>query len=174
MTENVIHPYQNKWPVLEEGVFVAEGAQVIGDVVLGKGSSLWFNAVVRGDVHYIRIGARTNIQDNSVIHVTSGTHPTIVGDEVTVGHRVILHGCRVQDRALVGMGSIILDGAVLGEESFIGAGSLVTHGTEIPPRVLALGSPCKVKRDLTPEEIRHLKESAQNYFELAQRYLGAV
>lgn len=169
----MILPFQNKWPVLEEGVFVAEGAQVIGDVVVGKGSSIWFNTVVRGDVHYIRIGCRTNIQDNSVIHVTTGKHPTVVGDEVTVGHRVLLHGCRVQDRALIGMGSVVLDGVVIGEESFIGAGSLVTPGTEIPPRVLALGSPCKVKRELTPEEIRQLKESADSYFDLSRKYLAA-
>ena len=167
----MIHPFNNKWPVLLDEVFVADGAEVIGDVQIGKGSSIWFNSVVRGDVHYIRIGERTNIQDQSVIHVTSGTHPTMVGDEVTVGHRVILHGCRVQRRALIGMGAIVLDEAVIGEESFIGAGSLVTPGTVIPPRVLALGSPCRVKRDLTAQEIQNLELSALHYYELAQAYL---
>jgi len=167
----MIHPFNDKWPVIGDEVFVANGAEVIGDVHVGKGSSIWFNAVLRGDVHYIRIGERSNIQDHSVIHVTAGTHPTIVEDEVTVGHRVILHGCRVQRRALIGMGAIVLDEAVIGEESFIGAGALVTPGTIIPPRVLALGSPCKVKRDLTAKELQDLEISALHYYQLAQAYL---
>jgi len=169
----MIHPYKNQWPILGEKVFIAEGAQVIGDVEIGEGSSVWFNTVVRGDVFPIRIGKKVNIQDNSVMHVTGGVHSTTLEDEVTVGHRVILHGCTVKRLALIGMGSVILDGAVIGEESFIGAGSLVTPGTQIPPRVLALGSPCKVKRDLTEAELQSLKLSAEHYFQLAQDYLIA-
>jgi len=169
----MIFPYQDQWPTLADQVFIAEGAHVIGDVQIGEGSSVWFNSVVRGDVFPIRIGKRVNIQDNSVIHVTGGVHSTTIEDEVTVGHRVILHGCTVRRLALIGMGSIILDGAVVGEESFIGAGSLVTPGTQIPPRVLALGSPCKVKRDLSEQEIQQLQLSAEHYYQLAQDYLKA-
>jgi gamma-carbonic anhydrase len=167
----MIHPYQEKWPFIGSDVFISEGAHVIGDVKIGEGSSVWFNTVIRGDVFPIHIGARTNIQDNSVIHVTSGKHGTRVEDEVTVGHRVVLHGCTVRSRALIGIGSIVLDGAEIGEESLIAAGSLVTPGTIIPPRVLALGSPCKVKRSLTEEEVVGLRESAEHYFLLAQSYL---
>jgi len=164
-------PFENLTPQLGNDVFVAPGVQIIGDVHIGWGSSIWFNTVIRGDVHHIRIGERTNIQDNSVIHVTSGTHPTLVGNEVTAGHRVILHGCTIADRVLIGMGAVVMDGAQIGEESLIGAGSLVAPGTEIPPRVLALGSPCRVKRDLRPEEIQRLTASALHYRDLASRYL---
>lgn len=163
--------FQNQNPKLGKEVFIAPGAHVIGDVHLGDKVSIWFNTVIRGDVHYIRIGAGTNIQDNSVLHVSAGTHPTIVGEEVTAGHRVIIHGCTVGDRALIGMGAVIMDGAKIGEEALIAAGSLVAPGTEIPPRVLALGSPCKVKRDLRPEEIQTLKASALHYQDLASKYL---
>ncbi|HKX12717.1 MAG TPA: gamma carbonic anhydrase family protein [bacterium] len=168
----MILSYKNKKPVLAEGVFVAEGAKIIGDVTIGEGSSVWFNSVVRGDVFPISIGKNTNIQDLSVLHVTSGTHATVVEDEVTVGHRVILHGCWVKRRALIGMGAILLDGCEIGEESLIGAGSLVTPGTVIPPRVLALGSPCKPRRPLSDEEIAGLKLSADHYAELARIYLA--
>jgi carbonic anhydrase/acetyltransferase-like protein (isoleucine patch superfamily) len=166
----MIHPYQNKWPYVGLNVFVATGAQIIGDVEIGEGSSVWFNTVIRGDVFPIRIGRMTNIQDNSIIHVTSGKHGTTIGDEVTVGHRVILHGCTIKNRALIGMGAIVMDGAEVGEESLIAAGSLLTPGTIIPPHVLAMGSPCNVKRDLSSEEIRHFKESADSYFQLAKSY----
>ena len=165
-----IIPHHGITPQLDPTVFLAEGAVVIGDVTIGADSSLWTNSVLRGDVYHIRIGARTNIQDLSVGHVTDGTHPLIVGDEVTVGHRVILHGCTIKDRCLIGMGSIIMDAAVIGEESIIGAGSLVTEKTIIPPRTLALGSPAKVKRDLTPEEIAFLKISAENYVRNTRSY----
>lgn len=170
----MIHPYQDKWPELGDQVFMAEGCHVIGDVVIGEGSSIWFNTVVRGDVFPVRIGRKTNIQDNCTIHVTTGTHAATIEDEVTVGHRVILHGCTVRRRALIGMGAIVLDGAEIQEESLIGAGSLVTPGTIIPPRVLALGSPCKVLRPLREEEIATLHASAEHYFDLAQQYLQAL
>lgn len=166
----MIHKFQNQKPKLANDVFIAPGAHVIGDVVLGEAANVWFNTVIRGDVFPIRIGARTNIQDNSVLHVTDGQYATTVGEEVTVGHRVILHGCTIEDRALIGMGSVVMDGAVIGEESLIGAGAVVTPGTQIPPRVLALGSPCKVVRDLKEHEIGFLKASALHYVELAAKY----
>lgn len=163
-------PHHGVTPRIDRSVFLAEGAVVIGDVVIGPDSSLWTNAVLRGDIHFIRIGARTNIQDLSVGHVTSGTWPLMIEDDVTVGHRCVIHGCHIKSRCLIGMGSIVMDGAIIGEESMIGAGSLVTLGTVIPPRTLALGSPAKVKRDLTPEEIAFLKTSAENYVQNARSH----
>jgi len=144
---------------------------VLGDVTIGEDASLWFGAVVRGDVNFIRIGARTNVQDHSVLHVTSKTHPTVIGDDVTLGHRVTLHGCTVKDRCLIGIGAVVLDGAVVGEESMVGAGALVPPGMVVPPRVLALGSPAKVRRDLTAGEIAFFRTSAANYVRYAQQYL---
>lgn len=167
----MLHPYQNKFPQIEPDVFVATGAQVVGDVEIGASSSVWFNAVIRGDVFPVRIGARTNIQDHAVIHVTGGQHATQVGAEVTVGHRAILHGCIVENLALIGMGAIVLDGALIGESSLIGAGSLVTPEMVIPPRTLAFGSPCRVIRELTEAELNFLRFSAWHYVELAQEYL---
>jgi len=134
-------------------------------------SSVWFNSVIRGDVNWIKIGSCTNIQDLSVVHVDSGGWPTQIGDEVTVGHRVIIHGCTIASRVLIGMGSIIMNGVQIGEDSIIGAGSLVTENTIIPPRSLALGSPCRVKRELKEAEIQMIKLSALHYSELAQNYL---
>ncbi|MBI2082971.1 MAG: gamma carbonic anhydrase family protein [Deltaproteobacteria bacterium] len=157
-------------PKIHPSVFLAEGVVVIGDVVIGEDSSIWPNTVLRGDVNSIRIGPRTNIQDLSVCHVETGTWPLIIEDEVTVGHRVVLHGCHIKSRCLIGIGSIIMNGAVIGEESLVGAGSLVTEKMIIPPRTLALGSPAKVKRDLTPEEIAFLKVSAENYVQNARSY----
>mgnify|MGYP000110811531 CR=1 FL=1 len=160
-------------PTIPSNVFIAPSADVIGDVVLGEESSVWFGTVIRGDVHYIRIGARTNIQDLSMLHVTRKTHPLVIGDEVTVGHHVTLHGCTVKDRVLIGMGAVILDGAVVGENAMVGAGALVTQGMEIPPGSLAFGNPAKVKRLLKPEELAFLGQSAQNYVNLAGHYLSA-
>jgi gamma-carbonic anhydrase len=162
--------YNGLSPQADKSVFIAPGASVIGQVTIGPESSIWFNCVVRGDVNWIKIGARTNIQDLSVVHVDSGGWPTTVGDDVTVGHRVILHGCTLADRVLVGMGSVVMNGVRIGEDAIIGAGSLVTENTIIPPRTLSLGSPCKVKRDLTEEEIQMIKLSALHYAELAAGY----
>lgn len=145
---------------------------VIGDVVMGEDCSVWFHAVIRGDVHYIRIGNRTNIQDLCMLHVTHDTHPLLIGNEVTVGHHVVLHGCTIKDRVLVGMGAIIMDGAVIGEDSVVGAGALVTEGTIVPPQSLILGSPAKVKRPVTEQELRWIKESAENYVRYARKYLS--
>ncbi len=165
------HVFQNINPQLEKDVFLAPGSHVIGNVKIGSESSIWFNTVVRGDVNWITIGERSNIQDLSMVHVDSGGWPCIIGDDVTAGHRVILHGCEIADRVLVGMGSIVMNGVKVGEDSIIGAGSLVTENTIIPPRTLALGSPCKVKRDLTEKEIQMIKLSALHYAELAAKYL---
>ena len=166
----MIRPFGAKSPLLGEGAFVAETASVIGDVIIGARSSIWYGAVLRGDVEKIRIGDETSIQDNTVIHVDSSGYSTEVGNRVTVGHGVVLHGCRIGDRALIGIGSIVLNGAEVGDESMIGAGSLVTPGTKIPPGVLAIGSPARVKRPLTDEEKRHVQEGVENYIRLCREH----
>ena len=166
----LIRSWGGKTPRLADSVWVADGAVIIGDVEIGPESSVWFGAVVRGDVNHIRVGARTNLQDYSVLHVTSRTHPTIVGDDVTLGHRATLHGCTVKDRCLVGIGATVMDGAVVGEEAMVAAGSLVPPGMVVPPGMLALGSPAKVKRQLTREEIEYFRSSAANYAGYADQY----
>jgi carbonic anhydrase/acetyltransferase-like protein (isoleucine patch superfamily) len=168
----VIVAYADRLPQLGAEVFVAENATLIGDVVLGTRASVWFGAVLRADVEKIRVGAGSNIQDLSVVHVDSSGFSTHVGDEVTVGHRVILHGCRIGNRCLIGMGAIVMNGAEIGEECILGAGSLVSPGTKIPPGVLALGSPAKVKRDLSEEEKAYIRESAARYAGYAAIYRG--
>jgi len=167
----MIAPFCENYPSYPSSVFIAESAQVIGNVTIGAYSSIWFGAVVRGDVHSVRIGERTNVQDLSVLHVTRKTHPLVVGNEVTVGHHVTLHGCTILDRALIGMGAIVLDGAVVGTGAIVGAGALVTEGMIVPPGTLVVGVPAKVRRELTPEEKGFLLQSAKNYVELAQVYL---
>lgn len=167
----MIHSYKDKTPEIHPSAYIVDSAQVIGDVVIGEESSVWFNAVVRGDVNYIRIGNRTNVQDNSVFHVCRKTHPLIVGDDVTVGHGVILHGCTVKSRCLIGMGAIVMDGVEVGEDSIIGAGALVTARTIIPPGSMVMGSPAKVKRELTEDEKRRIRASAVHYVEDIQSYL---
>lgn len=169
----MIKPYKSILPKLGEDVFIEESAQVIGDVTIGDRSSVWFNAVVRGDVNYIKIGSRTNVQDNSVLHVSRGTFPLTVGDDVTVGHNVTLHGCTVENACLIGMGSIILDGAVIGTESLIGAGALVKEGMVIPPRSLVVGLPAKVVRKLSDEEVEGLYSSATNYISDSRDYMSS-
>jgi len=153
---------------------VAPGAVVVGDVSVGNASSIWFNAIVRGDVNSISIGARTNIQDGSVVHVTSGEHPATIGDDVTVGHLAILHGCTVEDGCLIGMRATVLDGAVVGAGSLVAAGSLLVPGTRIPPGSLVVGAPARVKRPLTPEERAGLFDSAARYVEYSQDYLRSM
>ncbi len=167
----MVRTFQGITPTIPKSAFIEETALVIGDVVIGEESSVWFNAVVRGDVHYIRIGARTNIQDLSILHVTHDTYPLVLGDEVTIGHHVVLHGCTVKDRVLVGMGAIIMDGAVIGEGSVVGAGALVTERTVVKPNSLVLGSPAKVKRPVTQKELAWISESAQHYVRYARQYM---
>ncbi|HLA11174.1 MAG TPA: gamma carbonic anhydrase family protein [Pyrinomonadaceae bacterium] len=166
----MIRPFRGVHPQIHPTAFVEESASVIGDVHLGEESSIWFNSVVRGDVHFIRIGARTNIQDNSVIHVRHHSHPTILEDQVTVGHSVTLHGCYVERSALVGIGSIVLDDARIGAYSIVAAGSLVSPGTIIPPHSLVMGIPARVKRPLSEEEVRELDVFWQNYVEYTRMY----
>jgi carbonic anhydrase/acetyltransferase-like protein (isoleucine patch superfamily) len=166
----LIRTWGGKSPRLDDSVWVAENAVVVGDVEIGPGSSVWFGCVIRGDVNHIRIGARTNVQDATVVHVTSHTHPTRVGDDVTIGHRVTLHGCTVKDRCLIGIGALVMDGAVVGEDAMVGAGSLVPPGMVVPPRTLALGAPAKVKRELTQEEVDFLRKSAASYAGYASQY----
>lgn len=168
----MLKQYKGKWPRLGEGVFIEDSAQVIGDVEIGANSSVWFNAVVRGDVHHIRIGDRTNVQDNSTLHVTKDTYPLIIGNDITIGHNVVLHGCTVKDRCLIGMGAIVLDNAEIGEDSIVGAGALVTEGMKVPPGSLVLGIPAKVVRALKPEEKARILKSAENYIEYSRNYTG--
>jgi carbonic anhydrase/acetyltransferase-like protein (isoleucine patch superfamily) len=157
-------------PELHATAYVHATAQVVGDVRVGADSSLWFNVVVRGDVYPIRIGARTNIQDNSVVHVTGGQYATIIGDDVTVGHAAVLHGCTIGNRCLIGIGAVVLDRCRVGDDSMIGAGALLAPGTVVEPGHLMLGSPARVARRLRPEELDHLRRSAEEYVENARRY----
>jgi len=161
-------------PQLDASVFLAPSACVIGDVQIGEKSSLWFNVLVRGDVNYIRIGKRTNIQDGTVIHVTHKTHPTVIGDDVSVGHSVTLHGCTIQDGCLIGIGAIILDGVEVGESSLVAAGSLLTPGTKIPPRSLVMGSPARVRKELTDAECADFHSIAERYIKYQDDYRNNV
>jgi gamma-carbonic anhydrase len=162
--------YRGIKPKLHESVFVAEGARIIGDVEIGKESSVWFNAVIRGDVNSIRIGERTNIQDNCVLHVTHKRFALHIGSRVTVGHNAVLHGCTVGDSCLVGMGAIILDNAIVNPRSLVAAGTLVPEGFNVPEGMLVAGVPATIRRPLTSEEGRFLDVSAQNYITYVQTY----
>lgn len=167
----MIRTFQGIKPSIPTSCFVEETGIVIGDVVLGEHCSVWFHAVIRGDVHHIRIGDRTNVQDLCVLHVTHDIHPLIIGNEVTIGHGVILHGCTIKDRVLIGMGAIVMDGAVVGEDSVIGAGALVVEGMIVPPKSLIIGSPGRVRRAVSEAELTWIKESAENYVQYAGQYL---
>ena len=166
----MIRPFGPVHPQVHNSAYVDESAQVIGDVHIGEEASIWCNATVRGDMYYIRIGNRSNVQDNSVIHTRTGSHPTILEDEVTIGHSVTLHGCYIEKGALIGIGSIVLDGVRVGAQSLVAAGSLLTPGTIIPPRSLVMGAPAKVKRELTAEEVASLDLFWQNYVEYTKKY----
>ena len=166
----MIRGFRGQRPTVDPSAYVAETATVVGDVHIGARSSVWFGTVVRGDVFHVRIGQETSIQDNTVVHVTHDRYPTLVGNRVTVGHGVVLHGCTVADLVIVGMGAIILDQAEVGERCIVGAGALVTPGTKIPAGHLAVGSPARVKRPLTDEELEWLSNSARHYVELTRLY----
>ena len=156
--------FRNHAPKVAPSAYVDESAQVIGDVVIGEESSVWMNAVVRGDVNHIRIGSRTNIQDGTIVHVMRDpSHPTTVGDDVTVGHGVVLHGCTVANRCLIGMGAILLNGSSVGEDCIVAAGTLLPEGMAVPARSLVMGSPGTVRRPLTSDEVAFILQSAQNY-----------
>ena len=167
-----IRSFQGVRPRLHPSVFVAEGAQVIGDVEIGEDSSVWYNTVLRGDVNRIRIGRRTNIQDLTMLHVHKDTFPCHVGDDVTVGHHAVVHGCTVGNRVLVGIGAILLDGVVIGDDSFIAAGTLLTPGTVVPAGSMVMGAPGKMKRALTSQERQGLLTSAAGYVLNARAHRG--
>jgi len=173
----MLHTFKGTNPTIGDKSWIAPSADVIGDVSCGEECSIWFGCIVRGDVHYITIGDRTNIQDLSMIHVThykkadkSDGNPTIIGDDVTIGHRVMLHGCTIENACLIGMSATILDGAVIGTESIVGAGALVTKNKVFPPRSLIVGSPAKVVRELTDEEVAELYASAKRYVAFKRDY----
>jgi carbonic anhydrase/acetyltransferase-like protein (isoleucine patch superfamily) len=168
-----IYELGTRIPDLGPRVFIAETAAVIGDVQLGEECSVWFGAVVRGDYLPIRVGARTNIQDNAILHITSDRAATTVGHDVTVGHAAILHGCTVGSFCLIGMASVVLDGAVIGDESLVAAGSLVTPGTQIPPRSFVLGRPAKVTRAVRDEELASIHRSAAHYVRYGQEFAAS-
>ena len=167
---NGIIQYKNRRPKLHSSVFVAEGAKIIGDVEIGEHSGIWFNTVIRGDVNFIRIGSRTNVQDNSVLHVTTKTAPLNIGSDITIGHSALLHGCTIEDCCLVGMGAIVLDGAYIHQNSMIAAGAIVLEGFRVPAGMLVAGIPAKIKRPLTEEEKQFIRQSAENYVSYAQEY----
>jgi len=164
-----VYPYKNKIPQIAESVYLAENTVITGDVTIGAESTIWFNSVIRGDVAPTIIGKKVNIQDNSILH-QSPNNPLILEDEVTIGHQVILHSCKVRKGALIGMGSIILDKAEIGEGAFIGAGSLVPQGKVIPPNTLAFGRPAKVIRELTEKDKEDMKRIVNEYAEKGQYY----
>jgi gamma-carbonic anhydrase len=166
----MLRPYRGRLPVVHSTAYVDASAQVIGDVEIGAESSVWMNAVVRGDVNTIRIGQRSNVQDGTVVHVMHETHPTRIGDDVTIGHAAIVHGCTIGNRVLIGMGATILNGAVIGDDTIVAAGTLVTEGAVIPPRSLVMGSPGKVRRTLSDEDVASILEYAANYVRYKRDY----
>lgn len=169
----IVRPYGDRTPKIHPTVFLAENAVVIGDVEIGEDSSVWYGAVIRGDVNWIRIGKRTNIQDNTVVHVTHQRYPTWIGDYVTVGHSVILHGCKIGNYVLVGMGAVVMDGVEVEDYVLIGAGALLTPNKKFPSGVLVAGVPARVVRDLREEEVEMIKNSAENYVRYKEAYLSS-
>jgi carbonic anhydrase/acetyltransferase-like protein (isoleucine patch superfamily) len=169
-TDITVMPFEGKTPVIHPGVFIASGARIIGEVEIGEGSSVWFNVVIRGDVHYIRIGRRTNIQDLTMCHVTHRRHPLNIGDDVTVGHSAVLHGATIHDRVLIGMGAKVLDRSVIGSSSLVAAGAVVREGFEVPEGVLVAGVPAKIVRELTESERVAVAQGALNYESYVARY----
>ncbi len=170
----MILPYNGRTPQIAASAFIAESADLIGDVTIGEDSSVWFRAVLRGDVHSIRVGARSNIQDGCVLHGMKEQHPVVLGDDVTVGHNVTLHGCTIENLCLIGMGSIILNGARIGEGSIIAAGSLVPEGAVVPPHSLFMGVPAQFRRHLGDDDLKIIRRYSQNYLGYKDSYLAAT
>lgn len=168
----IVRAYDGKEPRFGERVFIAENAAIIGDVELADDVSIWYGVVLRGDIFHIRIGARANVQDNCVFHVEAGQEPAILGEEVTVGHAAVVHGCTIDRGALVGIGARVLSGAHVGERALIGAGAVVREGMRVPPRTLVVGVPGQIKRELTTDELARLDRSWRNYVEYKDRYLN--
>lgn len=169
----MIRTFKGTTPTVDATAYVDQSAQVIGDVVIGAESSIWMNVVIRGDVHRIRIGRRSNIQDLTMVHVMREAHPTIIGDDVTVGHSAVVHGCTIEDRVLIGMAAVLLNGVHVGSDSVIAAGTLLTEGTRVPSRSLVMGRPGKVKRELTDEEVAEIKWYADNYVRYRLDYMAS-
>jgi carbonic anhydrase/acetyltransferase-like protein (isoleucine patch superfamily) len=169
----MLRTFRGITPRVHETAYVDASAQVIGDVEIGDASSVWMNVVMRGDVHRIRVGSRTNVQDGTVVHVMRGTHPTTIGSDVTIGHAALVHGCTLGDRILIGMGVILLNGVKVGEDSIVAAGTLVTEESTIPPRSLVMGSPGKVKRQLTEAEVASILEYSERYVGYRLDYMQA-
>jgi carbonic anhydrase/acetyltransferase-like protein (isoleucine patch superfamily) len=167
-----LYPHKGVWPTLGRDVFVAPGARIIGDVVLGDQSSVWFNCVLRGDVHQVRIGARSNIQDGTVIHVTRRNHGTFIGEDVLIGHMALVHGCTLERGAFVGMGAVIMDGCVIEEDGMIAAGGMLTPGKRIGARQMWAGRPARYVRDLTADELKYHADAVAHYVRLAKSYLN--
>jgi carbonic anhydrase/acetyltransferase-like protein (isoleucine patch superfamily) len=170
----MLRQYKGITPRVHRTAFVDVSAQVIGDVEIGESSSVWMNAVVRGDVHWIRIGARSNVQDGTIVHVMTGTHPTTIGDDVTIGHGAIVHGCTLRGRILIGMGAILLNGVDVGEDSIVAAGTLLPEGMVVPPQSLVMGSPGKVRRSLSGEEVQSIRWYAERYVGYRLDYMAGV
>ncbi|MBU1651409.1 gamma carbonic anhydrase family protein [bacterium] len=166
----MIISFRDKIPMIGKDVFIADSAHIIGDVTIGDRSSIWYNAVLRGDLMPITIGTETNIQDGAVLHITSDQWPCIVGNRVTVGHAAVVNACTVEDDCLIGMGAIILDGAIIEKKCMIAAGAVVRPGVRIPSGVLAAGTPAQIKRNLTPEELEFLSHAADEYLMLAREF----
>ena len=169
----MIVPYNGKRPQIDPTAYVADSADLIGDVTVGEHASVWFRAVLRGDVHYIRVGARSNVQDGCVLHGMKDLYPVVLGDDVTVGHNVTLHGCTIENLCLIGMGAIILNNARIGEGSIIAAGSLIPEGTIVPPRSLFMGAPAQFRRHLGDDDLALIRRYAQNYLSYKDSYLLA-
>jgi len=167
----MLRPYRGVLPRVHPTAYIDDSAQVIGDVDIGEESSVWMSAVVRGDVHWIRIGRRSNVQDGTVVHVMRQTHPTTVGDNVTIGHAAVLHGCTIENQCLIGMGAILLNGVTIGTGSIVAAGSLVVEDTNVPPRSLMMGSPARVRRSLTDTEVAEIQMYADRYVAYRRDYM---
>ncbi len=166
----IVRPYQGRWPRIDPSAWVAPGAAVVGDVEIGPESSVFYGGVLRGDVHAIRLGARTNVQDQAVLHVTKDRFPCVVGDEVTIGHRAVVHGCRVANGALIGIGAVVLDGAEVEELAWLAAGALLAPGARVPARWLAVGIPAKPARELRADELAQQRERTLEYVRTAGRH----
>lgn len=166
----MIRPYRGVMPRIADSAYVDASAEVIGDVVIGDRSSIWLNVSIRGDVNYIRVGEETSIQDNTVLHVDAGRYPCIVGNRVTVGHRVVLHGCEVADEVLIGIGAVVLNGARIGKGAVVAAGALVPERMEVPPHMLAMGMPAKIRREVTADEQERFRSNCNSYVRIAAIY----
>ena len=166
----MILKFDNKKPIIHKSCYISQNTSIIGDVKIGKDTSIWFGTTIRGDMNYIEIGQRTNIQDNSIVHVTTDIAPTIIGDGVTIGHGAIIHGCKIKDNCLIGMGSIIMDEAIINEGSMIAAGAIITPKTIVPKNTLMVGIPAKPIREITKNEYNEILDRSQHYIDFSKKY----